>query len=168
MDSLLRPLLESPPALVYLVCGALIFLETALLPGIVLPTLSSLLLMGFLAGRGTPDLPPALTVAIGAAVAGDQIAFLEGRRLGPRLRTTRFGRRFGRDRWDRVERAVARYGVPAVVAGRCLAGVRTVVPRIAGAAEMPYRRFVPGSVCAAVVWACAELFLGHAGAWVSG
>lgn len=121
MDSLLRPLLESPPALVYLVCGALIFLETALLPGIVLPTLSSLLLMGFLAGRGTLDLPLALTVAIGAAVAGDQIAFLEGRRLGPRLRTTRFG-----------------------------------------------RRFVPGSVCAAVVWACAELFLGHAGAWVSG
>ncbi|SFI08120.1 hypothetical protein SAMN04489731_108103 [Amycolatopsis regifaucium] len=31
MDSLLRPLLEAPPVLVYLVCGTLIFLKTALL-----------------------------------------------------------------------------------------------------------------------------------------
>ncbi|HET6708347.1 DedA family protein [Amycolatopsis sp.] len=153
MDSLLRPLLDAPPAAVYLVCALIITAETALLPGIVLPTLSTLLLMGFLAERGTLHLGLAWVVAVAAAVLGDQLAYLEGRRWGPRLSH--------RDRWQRVETAVARYGVPAVIAGRCLAGVRTLVPRVAGSAAMPYRRFAAGSVAAAVVWASVELLAGH-------
>ncbi|MBE8521481.1 DedA family protein [Amycolatopsis sp. H6(2020)] len=153
MDSLLRPLLDAPPVVVYLVCALVITAETALLPGIVLPTLSTLLLMGFLAERGTLHLGLAWAVAVAAAVLGDQLAYLEGRRWGPR--------RAHRDRWKRVEAAVARYGVPAVIAGRCLAGVRTLVPRVAGSAAMPYRRFAAGSVCAAVLWASAELLVGH-------
>jgi membrane-associated protein len=157
MDSLLRPLLDAPAPVVYLVCAVLITAETALLPGIVLPTLSALLLMGFLAERGTLHLGIALPVAVLAAVLGDQLAYLEGRRL----RRSRLARRIGQDRWDRAEAAVARYGVPAVIAGRCLAGVRTLVPRVAGSAAMPYRRFAVGSVCAAVLWASAELLVGH-------
>ncbi len=139
----------------------LITAETALLPGIVPPTLSALLLMGFLAARGTLHLGLALPVAVSAAVLGDQLAYLEGRRWGPRLRRTRLARRIGQDRWDSAEAAVARHGVPAVLAGRCLAGVRTLVPRVAGSAAMPYRRFAVGSVCAAVLWASAELLVGH-------
>jgi|SRR4051812_29643518 membrane-associated protein len=157
MDSLLRPLLDAPAPVVYLVCAVLITAETALLPGIVLPTLSALLLMGFLAERGTLHLGLALPVAVLSAVLGDQLAYLEGRRL----RRSRLARRVGQDRWDRAEAAVARYGVPAVIAGRCLAGVRTLVPRVAGSAAMPYRRFAVGSVCAAVLWASAELLAGH-------
>ncbi|SEF27465.1 membrane protein DedA, SNARE-associated domain [Amycolatopsis pretoriensis] len=162
MDSLLRPLLDAPPPVVYLVCFAIIAAETALLPGIVLPTLSTLLLMGFLAERGTLHFGLALPVAVLAAVLGDQLAYLEGRRL----RRSRLARRVGQDRWDRAEAAVARYGVPAVIAGRCLAGLRTLVPRVAGSAAMPYRRFAVGSVCAAVLWASAELLAGQVTALV--
>ncbi|MEV6646174.1 DedA family protein [Amycolatopsis sp. NPDC051371] len=162
MDSLLRPLLDAPPLVVYLVCAVLITAETALLPGIVLPTLSALLLMGFLAERGTLHFGLALPVAVLAAVVGDQLAYLEGRRL----RRSRLVRRIGQDRWDRAEAAVARYGVPAVIAGRCLAGVRTLVPRVAGSAAMPYRRFAAGSVCAAVLWASTELLMGQVTALV--
>ncbi|WP_410596650.1 DedA family protein [Amycolatopsis sp. lyj-23] len=158
MDTLLRPLLEAPPVVVYLVCALLVMAETALLPGIVLPTLSALLLMGFLAERGTLDLGIAWTVAVAAAVLGDQLAYLEGRRWGPRLSH--------RNGWKRAERAVARYGVPAVIAGRCLAGARTLVPRAAGSASMPYGRFAPASVVAAVVWASVELLVGHTTALV--
>ena len=66
-----------------------------------------------------------------------------------------------------MEAAVARHGVPAVIAGRCLAGVRTLVPRVAGSAAMPYRRFAAASVCAAVLWASAELLVGHTTALVA-
>jgi len=156
VDSLLRPLLDAPPVVVYLVCALVITAETALLPGIVLPTLSTLLLMGFLAERGTLHLGLAWVVAIAAAVLGDQLAYLEGRHWGRRL-----AHRAGRERWERAETAVARYGIPAVIAGRCLAGVRTLVPRVAGSAAMPYRRFAAGSVAAAVLWASAELLVGH-------
>ncbi|OXM65243.1 DedA family protein [Amycolatopsis vastitatis] len=161
MDSLLRPLLDAPAPLVYLVCALVITAETALLPGIVLPTLSTLLLMGFLAERGTLHLGLAWLVAVAAAVLGDQLAYLEGRHWGPRV-----ARRVGRERWERAETVVARYGVPAVIAGRCLAGFRTLVPRVAGSAAMPYRRFAAGSVAAAVLWASAELLVGHATAAV--
>ncbi|MBN6039232.1 DedA family protein [Amycolatopsis sp. 195334CR] len=159
MDSLLRPLLDLPPPLVYLACGLLVALETAVLPGAVLPTLSALLLMGGLAAHGVLDLPLALAVAVLAAVAGDQLAYLEGRRWGPRLRA-----RVGPARWAKAEAFVARYGVPGVIAGRCLAGVLTLGPRVAGSAAMPHRRFTAGSACAAVLWAGAELLAGHAGA----
>ncbi|MCR6487254.1 DedA family protein [Amycolatopsis sp. OK19-0408] len=161
MDSLLRPLLDAPAVVVYLVCAAVITAETALLPGIVLPTLSTLLLMGFLAERGTLHFGLALLVAVVAAILGDQLAYLEGRRWGPRL-----ARRAGRERWQRAESAIVRYGVPAVIAGRCLVGVRTLMPRVAGSAAMPYRRFAAGSVCAAVLWASAELLVGHCTALV--
>ncbi|WP_103355568.1 DedA family protein [Amycolatopsis sp. CA-128772] len=151
MDSLLRPLLDAPPALVYLVCALVITAETALLPGIVLPTWSTLLLMGSLAERGTLHLGLAWAVAVAAAVLGDQLAYLEGRRWGPRLAH--------RDRRKRAEAAIARHGVPAVIAGRCLVGVRTLMPRVAGSAAMPYGRFAAGSVAVAVLWASAELLV---------
>ncbi|WP_329067499.1 DedA family protein [Amycolatopsis sp. NBC_01480] len=167
MTNLLRLLLDAPAPLVYLVCALLITAETALLPGIVLPTLSTLLLMGFLVQRGSLSWWLALPVAVTAAVAGDQLAYLEGRLWGPRLRASRFGRRIGAARWDRAEAVVARYGVPAVVAGRCLAGVRTLVPRVAGSAGLPYGRFFAGSLCAAVLWAGTELAVGRLTGWAA-
>lgn len=167
MDSLLQPLLDAPAPLVYLICALVIMAETALLPGIVLPTLSTLLLMGFLVQRGTLQLWPALAVCVVSALAGDQLAYLEGRLWGPKLRRSRVGQRIGDAKWDKAEAAVARYGVPAVVLGRCLAGVRTLVPRVAGSAGLSYRRFFIGSVCAAVLWAGVELTMGQVTGWVA-
>ncbi|WP_432847753.1 DedA family protein [Amycolatopsis sp. CA-161197] len=166
MNALLHPLLDAPAVVVYVVCALVITAETALLLGIVLPTLSTLLLMGFLVQRGTLSWWVALVVCVSAAVLGDQIAYWEGRVLGPRLRSSRLGRRVGPARWDRAESAIVRFGVPAVVLGRCLAGVRTLVPRVAGSAGLPYRRFVVGSVCAAVMWAGVELLAGQLTGWV--
>ncbi|MGW4400839.1 DedA family protein [Amycolatopsis nivea] len=167
MDSLLQPLLDAPAPLVYLICALVIMAETALLPGIVLPTLSTLLLMGFLVQRGTLQLWPALAVCVVSALAGDQLAYWEGRLWGPKLRRSRVGQRIGEAKWDKAEAAVARYGVPAVVLGRCLAGVRTLVPRVAGSAGLSYRRFFIGSVCAAVLWAGVELTMGQVTGWVA-
>ncbi|WP_020664753.1 DedA family protein [Amycolatopsis benzoatilytica] len=167
MDSLLQPLLNAPAPLVYCVCALVVLAETALLPGIVLPTLSTLLLMGFLVQRGTLQLCWALAVCVAAAVAGDQLAYWEGRLWGPRLRRSRLGQRIGDEKWNKAEATVARYGVPAVVLGRCLAGVRTLVPRVAGSAGLSYRRFFVGSVCAAMLWAGVELTVGQLTGWVA-
>ncbi|GAA3577149.1 DedA family protein [Amycolatopsis ultiminotia] len=167
MGSLLRPLLDAPAPLIYVVCALVIMAETALLPGIVLPTLSTLLLMGFLVQRGTLTWWLTLPVAVAAAVAGDQLAYLEGRHWGPRLRTSRFARRIGPRRWEKAEATVTRYGVPAVVLGRCLAGLRTLVPRVAGSVGLPYCRFLVSSLGAAVVWAGVELSVGQFAGWVA-
>lgn len=72
MESLMRPLLDAPAPLVYLVCGLVIMAETALLPGIVPPTLSTLLLMGMLVQRGTLTWWLALPAAVVAAACWDR------------------------------------------------------------------------------------------------
>jgi membrane-associated protein len=130
------------PAAVYAVAGLLIAAEVGLLAGLVIPVASVLLSLGALASTGHLHLVPAIAVAVAAAVLGDSIGYWEGRWAGPRLRTSRLGRRIGEHGWRRAERAVRRSGGLAIVVGRWTAYVRTLVPRIAGAAGVRYRRFV--------------------------
>ncbi|MFF0147970.1 DedA family protein [Amycolatopsis sulphurea] len=119
--------------------------------------------MGMLVQRGTLTWLLARPVAVVAAVAGDQLGYLEGRMWGPKLRTSRVARRVGTERWNKAEATVACYGIPAVIIGRCLAGIRTVVPRIAGSSGLPYRRFLAGSC----LWAGVELSAGQFTGWVA-
>ncbi|MBP2183074.1 DedA family protein [Amycolatopsis magusensis] len=98
-------------------------------------------------------------MAVTAAVLGAQLAYLEGRRCGLRASAGESATRAGTGR-----SRSPRYGLPGVIAGRFLAGARTVVPRVAGSTTKPYQRFSAGSACAAVVWASAELLAGHAAA----
>lgn len=90
-----------PPALVYVVAGLVLAAETGLLLGVLLPAEPLLLLVGYLVSTGRLGLAPALLVTTAAALAGDWLAYLAGRRLGPRLRG---GRLVREDRWTRAGR----------------------------------------------------------------
>ncbi|HYR46949.1 MAG TPA: DedA family protein, partial [Thermoanaerobaculia bacterium] len=54
-----------------------------------------------------------------------------------------------------------RKGAPAVAFGRFAAFFRSVVPAAAGAAKMPYRRFLPWNAAAGVVWGAGSALLGY-------
>lgn len=150
-----------PPLLVYLVVAAVVAGETAVLPGVVVPSLTTLLLAGFLARVGTVELVPLALVTVAAGVLGDHLGFLEGRRVGPRLRRSRAGRWIGEARWGRADTVLDRRGGGAVFVGRWLTVVRTLVPRLAGASAMPLRRFAPYDTAGVLTWAAAELGAGY-------
>lgn len=95
-----------------------------------------------------------LAVALGAT-SGDHLGYLLGHHTGPRLRAGRLVGRLGVARWDRATDLVARHGTTAVLVSRMLPFVRTVMPAVAGAAHLPYRRFLPASVVGALAWASA-------------
>ncbi|SBT46690.1 DedA family protein [Micromonospora auratinigra] len=162
LDPLLDRLDTLPPAGLLLAAAAVLAAEVGLLVGVVLPAATTMLTVGLLAHAGRLDLAPALAVTTLAAFAGDQLGFLEGRLWGPRLRGGRIGRWVGEPRWRRAEELVVTRGGPAVLLGRWTAFARTLVPRVAGAAGLPYRTFVLFDGVAVLVWVPGTVLLGWA------
>ncbi|MEV6693004.1 DedA family protein [Micromonospora sp. NPDC051196] len=161
MHDLLSSVQHLPPWLIYVVAALVVAAETAVIVGLVAPGEATLLLVGFLTYTGTLRLGPALLVMILAAVAGDAVAFRAGRRYGPRLRAGRWGARVGAHRWARADAMVARMGGRGVFTARWVAFARTLVPRLAGAAGMPYRRFAPWNLAGVVTWVGGSVLVGH-------
>lgn len=163
MDGVLVWLAHRPPLEIYVVAGLLLAAEVGVLVGLAIPAASILFGLGALAGAGRLHLAIVMVVAVGAALLGDTIGYWEGRYVGPRLRTGRFGRRIGVRRWQRAERLLRR-GAPAIAVGRWTAFVRTLVPRVAGAAGVPYATFLTYEVPAVLVWIPGTIVLGYAAA----
>ncbi|MFI5836315.1 DedA family protein [Micromonospora sp. NPDC051300] len=162
LDSVVDRLDALPPGLVLLVAAAVLAGEVGLLVGLVLPAATTMLTVGLLARAGRVDLGAALAVTTAAAFVGDQLGYLEGRLLGPRLRRGALGRWVGERRWRQAEELVAARGGTAVLLGRWTAFARTLVPRVAGAAGLPYPRFALVNGAAVAVWVPGTVLLGWA------
>ena len=143
--------------------------ESSLLLGVIVPGETALVLGGVLVYRGHIDfLWMAMLGAVGA-VAGDSLGYLVGRKWGDRLLHTRLARWIGERRWERARRHLRRKGFWTVLVGRFGAGVRTLVPLLAGNARMPYGRFFVANFFGGVPWAISAVLLGWAAgaAWES-
>ncbi|MCW3817023.1 DedA family protein [Micromonospora sp. DR5-3] len=162
MPDLLTWLQGLPAVLIYLVAAMIVAGETAVIFGLLVPGEATLLLVGFLAYAGTLRIIPALLAMTAAAVIGDTLAFRAGRRYGPRLRASGLGARIGADRWQRADSLLDRLGGRGVLAARWVAFARTLAPRLAGAAGLPYRRFAPWNLAGVVSWVGASVLAGYA------
>ncbi|MFC0528394.1 VTT domain-containing protein [Phytohabitans kaempferiae] len=161
MQELVNLLTDLPPLLVYAVAALLVAGETAVIVGLVVPAEATLLTVGFLAYLGTLRLAPTVVLMIAAALAGDALAFRSGRRHGPRLRSGRWGARIGHERWQKADAMLARLGGRAMFGARWVAFVRTLAPRLAGAAGMPYRRFAPWNALGVLTWVGGSVVVGY-------
>jgi membrane protein DedA with SNARE-associated domain len=94
-----------------------------------------------------------VAVAFGAAVVGDQIGYLIGRRGGSRLLVA-IGRRSRRAELNVavVRRLFADRGTSVLVMARFVSVVRTYVAVLAGASGLSWRRFTAANVAAAALW----------------
>jgi membrane-associated protein len=142
----------------------LVFAETATLVGMVVPSEAALLVAGGLVASGTLSADWLVPLTVAAAVAGDCTAWFVGRRLGARVRRGRFGQLVGERRWGRVETLLERRGPATVVGARWLGFVRTLVPLLAGASRMPFRRFLLADIVACVLWGSGVVAVGYLGA----
>ncbi|MEO7070591.1 MAG: DedA family protein [Nostocoides sp.] len=155
-DTLLR--LSGWP--VYAVTAAVIFGETALFVGLVLPGETVLVLASVLAARGNISWWLLGVVAIVAAVGGDTTGYLLGRRLGPHLEASRLGRRRSPERWAQAHDRIATRGARAVLTGRWVGFVRSFVPWLAGMGLMPFRPFIVADLIGVSSWVGACIALG--------
>lgn len=147
---------QAGPILFYLAVWGLVFAGTALLVGIVLPFVtgdSLLFAAGIVAGL-LPDRISIWILAIGvgiAAVLGDQVGFVLGRRLGRPYLTRRKGR-WVRAAIAKTERFYELFGWWSVVIGRYIPWGRVFVPPVAGIGGMAYWRFLTANAVGAVSW----------------
>ena len=137
-------------------------LEAPAFLGLILPGELALLLGGVLAHQDRIPLAGALAVGVAGAVAGDTAGYWIGRHWGPRLLTSGLGRRVGPARLHTVEGLLLRGGGWGLVVGRGTAGVRVVLPGLAGMLGLRYRTFALWTGAAATVWAVAHVLAGYA------
>ncbi len=146
----------------YLLAALSVFGEAAVMIGLVLPGETALLVGGFAAHQGWIALCPMILLAITAAIAVDSMGYEVGRRAGSRLLGSRLGRRVGQRRWGIATATLHRHAGRAVLLGRFVPVLRTLVPGLAGAARIPYlRAFLPFNSAGAVLWATGTALLGY-------
>jgi undecaprenyl-diphosphatase len=154
---------EALGAWTYLLVGAAVFLETGAFVGLLAPGEVATIAGGVFAGQGVIDVVPLLVLVWACSVAGDNLSFWLGRRLG-RGWLVRHGPRFRitEQRLQAVERFFARYGGATVFIGRFVGFVRPLAPFIAGASNMRRVRFVLYDLAGAGIWSATFVLLGYA------
>lgn len=140
--------------------AALVFGETAIFLGFVLPGEAAVVFGGVLASRGHLSLPVLIGVVVVTAVTGPLVGYEVGKRMGERFFTARVLRRVSGP-LDRARIALRDRGGVAVLGGRFVAIVRALMPAAAGAAEMPYRVFALHNLIGGVVWGTGYSLLGY-------
>jgi membrane-associated protein len=161
MHALVDWLADLSGPVVYLVIVATVFAEDALFFGFVLPGETAVIVGGVLARKGTVDLAWLTLAVVLAAIAGDSVGYKIGRRLGPPLLARRPLRRRA-ERVDKAQDLIRRRGPAAVFVGRFVAFFRSLVPAMAGASNMPYRRFLLYNAPAGLLWGVGNALLGYA------
>jgi membrane-associated protein len=150
-----------------LVLIAIVFAETGLLVGFFLPGDSLLITAGIIASRTSADGTFlldiwTLTFALAAAgIIGDQVGYLLGRKTGRAIFHRPDGRFFKQRYVTEAHDFYVRHGGKAIVLARFLPILRTFVPFIAGAVEMPYRRFVAFNIVGGLLWVVSMLWTGY-------
>ncbi len=149
----------------YLLLFGIIFAETGLLIGFFLPGDSLLFIAGFVAANSDKfgvniAIGPMIALLCVAAVAGDTVGYLIGRKAGPALFSRPNSRLFKRKHLDSAHAFYEKHGPKTIVLARFVPIVRTFAPTVAGAAGMDYRQFLTYNVIGGIGWISSMSLLG--------
>lgn len=128
------------------------FTESLAIAGIIVPGVAILFAVAALAGKSGMPLTEALAWAGLGAVAGDSVSFALGRQLQGRLTSVWPLSRYP-GLINKGEAFFHRHGGKSIVLGRFIGPIRPVIPLIAGALWMPWRRFLGFNIASAIGWA---------------
>ena len=144
--------------------AALTFLENVFPP---IPSELVIPLAGYVAAGGDMRLTIVIATASAGSLAGAAVWYWVGRSVGEhRLRAwvDRHGKwlTLSREDVDRAQEWFSRHGNTAVLIGRLVPGVRTLVSLPAGFAGMPVVPFVAYSAMGTIIWTAALAYAGVA------
>jgi membrane-associated protein len=146
----------------------IVFAESGLLVGFFLPGDALLFTAGFLAS-GPASVPdalhlPLIPLILGiwvAAVAGDQVGYVFGQRVGPALFRRPDSRFFKQANVEKATAYFDKHGAKTIVLARFVPIVRTFAPIVAGVSGMDYGKFVRWNVIGGTIWAFGVTLLGY-------
>ena len=142
-----------------LVC-IVVFVETGLFVGFFLPGDSLLVTAGVFAAAGTIPLRWLLLPVMLCAIVGDQLGYWIGRgwALLYKREESFF---FRRSHLQRAHDFYEKYGGKTVMLARFVPIVRTFCPPVAGAAGMPYSRYLTYDIFGGMLWVGSMILGGY-------
>jgi membrane-associated protein len=147
----------------------IVFSETGLLVGFILPGDTLLVITGLLTFTGTmtDDAQgiriPIYLVCLGIAVAaflGGEVGYLIGHKVGPRIFEKKESGLFSVENVKRTNAFFERFGGLAVIVARFVPIVRTFAPVAAGVGHMNYRKYSLYNAIGALIWGAGLTFAG--------
>ncbi|MCT9140839.1 DedA family protein [Streptomyces violarus] len=129
-----------------------------------LPGDSLLFTAGLFVAEGTYITQPlwlVCTLIVIAAVVGDQVGYMIGKFLGPKLFNRPNSKLFKQENLDKAHEFMEKYGPKAIVLARFVPIVRTFAPIVAGAGRMKYRTFLTYNVIGGIAWGTGVTLAGY-------
>jgi membrane protein DedA with SNARE-associated domain len=159
-SAIVDPVLTFSGLPAYTLVGGLAFGEAALFVGFVLPGETAVILGGVLAYRHSVSLTAMALVVVAAAILGDSVGYEVGKHYGGRLLASRIFAKH-QDAIANGQRSLRESGGRAVFLSRFTAFLRAVMPGMAGASQMPYRKFLLFNAIGGLVWGLGFTTLGY-------
>ena len=156
-----QQLAQIAPFFIYLILFVAMYVENGIMLGFFLPGDSLLFSAGLVASsHKSIDIALLCLVVFLGAFIGDQTGYVIGRKYGRPYLDRKSSPRL--DRYIvRAERFYQQSGWWAVVAARYFPWIRTFVPPIAGAAKMPYYKFLTANAVGALFWSVLITLAGY-------
>lgn len=154
-------LINLGPVLGSLIIFSIIFAESGLLIGFFLPGDTLLLSAGVLSALGIFNLPLTIILCFIAAVLGDSVGYLIGKKYGVKLFSKEDSVFFHRKHLASAEHFYEKHGKKTIVLARFVPIIRTFAPTVAGIGNMNYKTFLTYNVIGGGLWAIGLPVLGY-------
>jgi membrane-associated protein len=141
----------------------IVFAETGLLVGFLLPGDTLLVITGLLAFQGVIEIDiwwVCLAIAF-AAFLGGEVGYLIGHKAGPRIFERKETGLFSVENVKRTNSFFERFGGLAVIVARFVPVVRTFAPVAAGVGHMNYKKYSLYNAIGALIWGGGLTFAGY-------
>lgn len=146
----------------YLGIFGIIFAESGLMIGFMLPGDSLLFSAGFLASQGFLNIFTLIPLIFLGALMGDNFGYFLGRKLGKKVFTEERKNKFlKKENLDKAEEYYRSHGAKTMLFARFIPFVRTFAPLFAGAGKMNYTRFLFFDLIGALLWSCSVTLAGY-------
>ncbi|AFP84779.1 DedA family protein [secondary endosymbiont of Ctenarytaina eucalypti] len=145
---------------IYFLVFIILFLENGLLPAAFLPGDSLLILIGVLIAKETLNFPLVLMLLTVAASLGSWISYMQGKWLENNRVVKTWMAHFPAHYHQQAYRMFHRHGLSALLIGRFIAFVRTLLPTIAGLSGLGSARFHFFNWFSAFLWVSVLTLLG--------
>lgn len=164
-DQILSKLIEKYDNWIYAILFFLVFAETGLIVmSFLMPFLPGdalIFAIGMIAARGELDIVIIVPLLIFAALLGDNLNYYVGKRFGSFILTSEKTFIIRKSHILRAQGFFDKHGKNSIIMARFIPVVRTIVPFLSGATNVPYKTFLKFSFIGAFLWVAAISLLGY-------
>lgn len=141
----------------------ILFIESGILFGMILPGDSLLFIVGVFIASGfisTPLVPAIIAMAI-CATLGNLLGYWIGKSVGPKLFKRPNSRIFKQEHVETTRKFFAQHGARAIVLARFVPFVRSIITAMAGIGRMNYKVYATYSTIGGILWVLTLTLAGY-------